>query len=193
MPRERGQRAIGEWDCGVNPRRASPRPLAPGRRSRARRVPTQAWLLTSATLTAQDDSILSGEVGIEARIRKLERPLISKPALLYLPQSMPSHTMSACERKWRKRVAWYAQRRSSLLLDDARASQRAGVCPPNGLTTALPLLVQAEHGARYPPKIRGSVSGARRQIIFGRHHIRGTRCSLVVIDKLPFGPRRSSG
>ncbi len=116
-------------------------PLAPGQAlARAREAQPQAWVLTSATLTAAGrfDHYLA-EVGIEGALTaRWNSPFdFPKQALLYLPQSMPSpYDVQLCAESGGSGVAAGArQRRPSIypVHDTARGRQSGGApAPVNG-------------------------------------------------------------
>lgn len=176
-------------------------PLAPGEAfARARERQTQAWILTSATLTlaGRFDQFLD-EVGLPgARALRWDSPFdFERQGLLYLPQSMPSPLASDFPEQVADMV-WPAIRaaggRAFLLCTTLRAVDRAA----NRLATLmqrdgveLPLLVQ---GAATRSHLLDTFRRAGNAVLVGSVSfwegidVRGDALSLVAIDKLPFAP-----
>ena len=176
-------------------------PLAPGQAlARAREAQPQAWVLTSATLTAAGrfDHYLA-EVGIEgASTARWDSPFdFQRQALLYLPQQMPSpydahFAYNVAE------TAWPLVRanggRAFILCTTLRAVDK--VAERLRLLMALddqplPLLIQGTSTRR---ALIEAFRGSGNAVLIGSISfwegidIRGDALSLVVIDKLPFAP-----
>ena len=176
-------------------------PLAPGQAlARAREAQPQAWILTSATLTAAGrfDHYLA-EVGIEgATTARWNSPFeFARQALLYLPQTLPSPYDAGFSHAVAD-AAWPLIRanggRAFILCTTLRAVDKVA----DRLRQLMALDDQ-----QLPPLIQGTTT--RRALIdaFRRTgnavlvgsisfwegiDIRGDALSLVVIDKLPFAP-----
>ncbi len=176
-------------------------PLMPGQAfARARETQPQAWILTSATLTAAGrfDHYLA-EVGIEnATTARWDSPFdFPQQALLYLPQSLPS----PFDARFAERVAeaaWPLVRanggRAFILCTTLRAVDKVAerLRQLMGLEDQpLPLLVQ---GASPRRALIDAFRGTGNAVLVGSISfwegidIRGDALSLVVIDKLPFAP-----
>ena len=175
-------------------------PLAPGKAlARARESQPQAWVLTSATLTAAGrfDHYLA-EVGIErASTARWNSPFdFPRQALLYLPQSMPS----PYDVRFAKvaEAAWPLVRanggRAFLLCTTLRAVDKVAERLRQLMALddqQLPLLVQGTSTRR---ALIEAFRGSGNAVLVGSISfwegidIRGDALSLVVIDKLPFAP-----
>jgi len=176
-------------------------PLAPGAAfARAREQRTQAWILTSATLTiaGRFDRLVT-DVGVpEAVTRRWESPFdFSRQALLYLPQSMPSPLAAdfperVADAAWPVIAA--SGGRAFVLCTTLRAVERVAARLAEHMgkeDVQLPLLVQGRAPRRAllddfrrvgNAVLVGSVS------FWEGIDVRGDALSLVVIDKLPFAP-----
>jgi ATP-dependent DNA helicase DinG len=176
-------------------------PLAPGATfARLRTGQSQAWILTSATLTlaGRFDRFVA-EIGLpEARTRRWESPFdFARQALLYLPQAMPSpqaddFAEQVAERAWPVIAACGG--RAFVLCTTLRAVDRVAerlrrLMAAEGIE--LPLLIQGNATRRAlldefrrvgNAVLVGSVS------FWEGIDVRGEALSLVVIDKLPFAP-----
>ena len=176
-------------------------PLAPGATfARLRTGQSQAWILTSATLTlaGRFDRFVA-EIGLpEARTRRWESPFdFARQALLYLPQVMPSpqaddFAEQVAERAWPVIAACGG--RAFVLCTTLRAVDRVAerlrrLMAAEGIE--LPLLIQGNATRRAlldefrrvgNAVLVGSVS------FWEGIDVRGEALSLVVIDKLPFAP-----
>ena len=176
-------------------------PLTPGRAlARAREAQPQAWVLTSATLTAAGrfDHYLA-EVGIEdVSTARWSSPFdFPTQALLYLPQSMPSPYDTGFGQKVAE-AAWPLVRanggRAFVLCTTLRAVDKVAERLRQLMTLddqQLPLLIQGTSTRR------ALIEAFRRSgnaVLIGSISfwegidIRGDALSLVVIDKLPFAP-----
>ena len=176
-------------------------PLAPGKAlARAREAQPQAWVLTSATLTAAGrfDHYLD-EVGLEeASTARWNSPFdFPQQALLYLPQSMPSPYDAGFAQKVAE-AAWPLVRanggRAFVLCTTLRAVDRVADRLRQLMALddqPLPLLVQGTSTRRALIEAFRSSGNA---VLVGSISfwegidIRGDALSLVVIDKLPFAP-----
>lgn len=194
-------------------------PLAPGLAlARAREAQPQAWVLTSATLTAAGrfDHFL-GEIGLDATTARWNSPFdFPRQALLYLPQSMPSpydshFSQSVAEAAWPlvranggrafilcttlRAVDKVAERLRQLMAldsDEGRAAPSSRAFAGGAaMHEQLPLLVQGTSTRRALIEAFRSSGNA---VLIGSISfwegidIRGDALSLVVIDKLPFAP-----
>lgn len=176
-------------------------PLAPGRAlARARETQPQAWILTSATLTAAGrfDHYLA-EVGIEdATTARWNSPFdFPQQALLYLPQSMPSpYDVRFAEKV--AEAAWPLVRanggRAFILCTTLRAVDKVAERLRQLMALddqQLPLLVQGSSTRR---ALIDAFRSSGNAVLVGSISfwegidIRGDALSLVVIDKLPFAP-----
>ncbi len=176
-------------------------PLAPGRAlSRAREAQPQAWILTSATLTAAGrfDHYLA-ELGIaDATTARWDSPFdFQRQALLYLPQSLPS----PYDPRFAEQVAeaaWPLVRanggRAFVLCTTLRAVDKVAERLRQLMALddqELPLLVQGTSTRR---ALIDAFRGSGNAVLIGSISfwegidIRGDALSLVVIDKLPFAP-----
>lgn len=176
-------------------------PLAPGQAlARARETQPQAWILTSATLTAAGrfDHYLA-EVGIEdATTARWNSPFdFPQQALLYLPQSMPSpYDVRFAEKV--AEAAWPLVRanggRAFILCTTLRAVDKVAERLRQLMALddqQLPLLVQGSSTRR---ALIDAFRSSGNAVLVGSISfwegidIRGDALSLVVIDKLPFAP-----
>ncbi len=176
-------------------------PLAPGEAfARVREQQTQAWILTSATLTmAGSFAPYLAEIGLpDARTARWESPFdFQRQALLYLPQAMPSPLAGDFAEKVAD-AAWPVIRasggRAFVLCSTLRAVDRVAARLRERMAQdefELPLLVQGASTRR------ALLDDFRRQgnaVLVGSVSfwegidVRGEALSLVVIDKLPFAP-----
>ncbi len=176
-------------------------PLAPGEAfARVRAQQTQAWILTSATLTVvQRFDAFIAETGLaEARTLRWDSPFdFARQALLYLPQPMPS----PLAQDFAERVAdlaWpviaAAGGRAFVLCTTLRAVERVAERLRARMREAdveLPLLVQGTTTRR---ALLDAFRRAGNAVLIGSVSfwegidVRGEALSLVVIDKLPFAP-----
>lgn len=176
-------------------------PLAPGQAlARAREAQPQAWILTSATLTAAGkfDHYLA-ELGIEdATTARWDSPFdFQRQALLYLPQSLPSpYDIRFAEKV--AEAAWPLIRanggRAFILCTTLRAVDKVAERLRQLMALddqELPLLVQGSSTRR---ALIDAFRSAGNAVLIGSISfwegidIRGDALSLVVIDKLPFAP-----
>jgi ATP-dependent DNA helicase DinG len=176
-------------------------PLAPGETfARLRTNQTQAWILTSATLTlAGRFERFVAEMGLpEARTQRWKSPFdFARQALLYLPQPMPSPLANdfaeqVADRAWpviaacggRAFVLCTTLRAVDRVADRLRQRMRG-----DGLE--LPLLTQGVATRRV---LLDEFRRAGNAVLVGSVSfwegidVRGEALSLVVIDKLPFAP-----
>ena len=176
-------------------------PLAPGKAlARAREAQPQAWVLTSATLTAAGrfDHYVD-EVGLEeASTARWNSPFdFPQQALLYLPSSMPSPYDVNFAQKVAE-AAWPLVRanggRAFVLCTTLRAVDKVADRLRQLMALddqALPLLVQGTSTRRALIEAFRSSGNA---VLVGSISfwegidIRGDALSLVIIDKLPFAP-----
>ncbi|MEO8187267.1 MAG: ATP-dependent DNA helicase [Burkholderiaceae bacterium] len=176
-------------------------PLAPGDAlARAREAQPQAWVLTSATLTAAGrfDHYLA-EIGIEdAATARWNSPFdFPTQALLYLPQPMPSPYDTGFAQKVAE-AAWPLVRanggRAFILCTTLRAVDKVAERLRQLMALddqQLPLLVQGTSTRR---ALIDAFRGSANAVLVGSISfwegidIRGDALSLVVIDKLPFAP-----
>jgi ATP-dependent DNA helicase DinG len=174
-------------------------PLAPGATfARLRAQQTQAWILTSATLTlaGRFDRFLA-DIGLpEATTRRWESPFdFARQALLYLPQRMPSpldpdFPEQVADCAWPVIAA--SGGRAFVLCTTLRAVERvAERLRARAQAAGLPLLVQ---GAGTRRALLDAFRRAGNAVLVGSVSfwegidVRGEALSLVVIDKLPFAP-----
>ncbi len=176
-------------------------PLMPGQAlAHAREAQPQAWVLTSATLTAAGrfDHYLA-ELGIEdATTARWNSPFdFPQQALLYLPQSMPSPYDASFAQKVAE-AAWPLVRanggRAFVLCTTLRAVDKVADRLRQLMAIddqPLPLLVQGTSTRR---ALIEAFRGSGNAVLVGSISfwegidIRGDALSLVVIDKLPFAP-----
>jgi ATP-dependent DNA helicase DinG len=168
--------------------------------ARARGLREQAWILTSATLTAgrRFEPFLA-ELGLEgATALRWDSPYdYERQALLYLPSPLPNPEMEdfagqVAEAAWP--VIRAARGRAFVLCSTLRAvgrvAQRLGeLMARDG--DPLPLLVQGEASRRamLASFRRGGGAVLVGSVSFWEGvDVRGDALSLVVIDKLPFAP-----
>ncbi len=176
-------------------------PLAPGESfARLREQQSQAWILTSATLTlaGRFDEYLA-EVGLpEAVTRRWDSPFdFARQGLLYLPEPMPSPLASdfpeqVAEAAWPLIEA--SGGRAFVLCSTLRAVDRVAAALRRTMERVgmeLPLLVQGDSTRR---ALLDSFRRAGNAVLVGSVSfwegidVRGDALSLVVIDKLPFAP-----
>jgi ATP-dependent DNA helicase DinG len=176
-------------------------PLAPGAAfARAREQQSQAWILTSATLTlAGSFAPFQAEIGLpEARTERWESPFdFQQQALLYLPRPLPSPLQGdfperVADAAWPVIAA--SGGRAFVLCSTLRAVERVAARLKQAMQRdglALPLLVQGTSTRR------ALLEEFRRQgnaVLVGSVSfwegidVRGEALSLVAIDKLPFAP-----
>ncbi len=175
-------------------------PLSPGAAfARAREQQTQAWILTSATLTlAGSFAPFLAEIGLQARTVRWDSPFdFQKQALLYLPQPLPSPLAGdfaerVADAAWPVIAA--AGGRTFVLCSTLRAVERVAARLRDAMARdrmELPLLVQGASTRR------ALLDEFRRQgnaVLVGSVSfwegidVRGEALSVVVIDKLPFAP-----
>jgi len=176
-------------------------PLAPGQAlARAREAQPQAWILTSATLTAAGrfDHFLA-EVGIEgATTARWNSPFdFPQQALLYLPKSLPSPNDARFAQVVAE-AAWPLVRanggRAFILCTTLRAVDKVADRLRQLMALddqQLPLLVQGTTTRRAlidAFRTSGSAVLVGSISFWEGIDIRGDALSLVVIDKLPFAP-----
>jgi ATP-dependent DNA helicase DinG len=176
-------------------------PLAPGETfARMRAQQTQAWILTSATLTVAGrfDAYLN-EVGLTtATTRRWDSPFdFERQALLYLPRPMPSPSASdfaeqVADAAWPVIAA--AGGRAFVLCTTLRAVERVAErlrCHMRAHDVELPLLIQGTSTRR---ALLDEFRRSGNAVLVGSVSfwegvdVRGDALSLVVIDKLPFAP-----
>ncbi|MCU0764607.1 MAG: ATP-dependent DNA helicase, partial [Burkholderiaceae bacterium] len=176
-------------------------PLAPGSAfARAREQQSQAWILTSATLTlAGSFAPFLAEIGLpSARTARWDSPFdFPKQGLLYLPRPLPSPKHSdfpeqVADAVWP--VIRAALGRAFVLCSTLRAVERVAARLRSAMQRdqlPLPLLVQGSSPRRALLEqfrrsgnavLVGSVS------FWEGIDVRGEALSLVAIDKLPFAP-----
>jgi ATP-dependent DNA helicase DinG len=176
-------------------------PLAPGAAfARVREQQSQAWILTSATLTVANrfDAFLA-DIGLpEATTRRWDSPFdFPQQGLLYLPQPMPSpaaHDFSEQVALAAWPVIEASHGRAFVLCSTLRAVERVAAVLRRELDRAglgLPLLVQGTSTRR---ALLDEFRRAGNAVLVGSVSfwegidVRGEALSLVVIDKLPFAP-----
>ena len=176
-------------------------PLSPGETfARMRSQQTQAWILTSATLTlaGRFDRFVA-DVGLpQARTQRWSSPFdFARQALLYLPQAMPSpHADDFAEQvadsAWPVIAA--SGGRAFVLCTTLRAVDRVAARLRTRMqaeSNELPLLVQGTATRR---ALLDEFRHAGNAVLVGSVSfwegidVRGEALSLVVIDKLPFAP-----
>ena len=176
-------------------------PLAPGETfARLRAQQTQAWILTSATLTlAGRFERFVAEIGLpDARTRRWESPFdFARQALLYLPQRMPSPQADdfaelVADTAWP--VISACGGRAFVLCTTLRAVDRVAARLRTRMqaeASDLPLLIQGTATRR---ALLDEFRRAGNAVLVGSVSfwegidVRGEALSLVVIDKLPFAP-----
>jgi ATP-dependent DNA helicase DinG len=176
-------------------------PLAPGESfARMREQQSQAWILTSATLTlaGRFDEYLA-EVGLpEAVTRRWDSPFdFANQGLLYLPDPMPS-PLAADFPEQVAQAAWplieASGGRAFVLCSTLRAVDRVAAALRRTMERVgleLPLLVQGDSTRR---ALIDNFRRAGNAVLVGSVSfwegidVRGEALSLVVIDKLPFAP-----
>ena len=167
--------------------------------ARARERGSQAWILTSATLTVASrfDAFL-GEIGLRADTRRWDSPFdFQAQALLYLPDPLPSPDSEYFAEEVAD-AAWPVIRasggRAFVLCATLRAVERVAArllecMRADGVE--LPLLIQGQGTRR---SLLQSYRAATGAVLVGSISfwegidVRGDALSLVVIDKLPFAP-----
>lgn len=176
-------------------------PLAPGDSfARVREQQSQAWILTSATLTlANRFEAFLAEIGLpDATTRRWDSPFdFPQQGLLYLPQPMPSPLASDFAEQVAA-AAWplieASHGRAFMLCSTLRAVDRVAEALQRQMRQAevdLPLLVQ---GTSTRPALLDEFRRAGNAVLVGSVSfwegidVRGEALSLVVIDKLPFAP-----
>jgi ATP-dependent DNA helicase DinG len=176
-------------------------PLAPGEAfARVREQNTQAWILTSATLTlaGRFDEFLA-EIGLpEATPRRWDSPFdFPSQGLLYLPQPLPSPSATdfpdqVADAAWP--VIEAAHGRAFVLCSTLRAVDRVAERLRRKIDAAglgLPLLVQGTSTRR---ALLDEFRRAGNAVLVGSVSfwegidVRGEALSVVAIDKLPFAP-----
>jgi ATP-dependent DNA helicase DinG len=176
-------------------------PLLPGDTfARLRERQTQAWILTSATLTlAGGFEQFIAEIGLtNARTRRWESPFdFTRQALLYLPQRMPSPQAEdfadqVADCAWPVIAACGG--RAFVLCTTLRAVDRVAARLRTRMqaeASELPLLIQGTATRR---ALLDEFRRAGNAVLVGSVSfwegidVRGEALSLVVIDKLPFAP-----
>jgi ATP-dependent DNA helicase DinG len=176
-------------------------PLAPGESfARMREQQSQAWILTSATLTlaGRFDEYLA-DIGLpEATTRRWDSPFdFARQGLLYLPEPMPSPLASDFPEQVAK-AAWQlieaSGGRAFVLCSTLRAVDRVAAALRRTMELTgveLPLLVQGDSTRR---ALIDNFRRAGNAVLVGSVSfwegidVRGEALSLVVIDKLPFAP-----
>jgi ATP-dependent DNA helicase DinG len=176
-------------------------PLSPGETfARMRAQQTQAWVLTSATLTlAGSFDRFVEEMGVpQARTRRWESPFdFARQALLYLPPLMPSPLADAFAEQVAD-CAWpviaACGGRAFVLCTTLRAVERVAARLRTRMlaeSSELPLLIQGTATRR---ALLDEFRRAGNAVLVGSVSfwegidVRGEALSLVVIDKLPFAP-----
>lgn len=168
--------------------------------ARARQAQTQAWILTSATLTVAGrfDAFVAATGLTQARTERWESPFdYAKQGRLYLPPKIPEPGSSDFARAVAQAV-WpvlkAAQGRAFVLCTTLRATERVASFLRELLVQSghhWPLLVQGEQ-TRQALLDRFRTSG--HAILVGSVSfwegidVRGEALSVVAIDKLPFAP-----
>jgi len=176
-------------------------PLLPGETfARLREQQTQAWILTSATLTlaGRFDRFVA-EIGLpQANTRRWESPFdFARQALLYLPRLMPSpqaedFAEQVADCAWPVIAACGG--RAFVLCTTLRAVDRVAARLRARMldqSSELPLLIQGTATRR---ALLDEFRRAGNAVLVGSVSfwegidVRGEALSLVVIDKLPFAP-----
>jgi ATP-dependent DNA helicase DinG len=176
-------------------------PLLPGETfARLREQQTQAWILTSATLTlaGRFDRFVA-EIGLpQAKTRRWESPFdFARQALLYLPRLMPSpqaedFAEQVADCAWPVIAACGG--RAFVLCTTLRAVDRVAARLRARMldqSSELPLLIQGTATRR---ALLDEFRRAGNAVLVGSVSfwegidVRGEALSLVVIDKLPFAP-----
>jgi len=176
-------------------------PLLPGETfARLREQQTQAWILTSATLTlaGRFDRFVA-EIGLpQARTQRWESPFdFARQALLYLPRLMPSpqaedFAEQVADCAWPVIAACGG--RAFVLCTTLRAVDRVAArlrVRMSDQSSELPLLIQGTATRR---ALLDEFRRAGNAVLVGSVSfwegidVRGEALSLVVIDKLPFAP-----
>jgi ATP-dependent DNA helicase DinG len=167
--------------------------------ARARERASQAWILTSATLTvASRFDAFVGEIGLRATTRRWDSPFdFPSQALLYLPDPLPSPDGERFAEEVAD-AAWPVIRasggRAFVLCATLRAVERVAARLLERMRESgveLPLLIQGQGTRRNLLQTYRATSGA---VLVGSISfwegidVRGDALSLVVIDKLPFAP-----
>jgi len=198
-------RTVAEWVRWINASTHGAQfhatPLSPGETfARLRAQQTQAWILTSATLTlaGRFDRFVA-EMGLpQARTQRWESPFdFARQALLYLPQRMPSPLAGdfpeqVADCAWPVIAACGG--RAFVLCTTLRAVDRVAARLRMRMaaeSSELPLLIQGTATRR---ALLDEFRRAGNAILVGSVSfwegidVRGEALSLVVIDKLPFAP-----
>jgi ATP-dependent DNA helicase DinG len=187
--RHRTRRAVSFDAAGAGPAFA-----------RARQQQSQAWILTSATLTlAGSFAPFLAEIGLpQAQTARWDSPFdFQQQALLYLPQPLPSPLQSdfperVADAAWPVIAA--AGGRAFVLCSTLRAVDRVAARLRMAMAreqVALPLLVQ---GASTRRALLDEFRRHGNAVLVGSVSfwegidVRGGALSVVVIDKLPFAP-----
>lgn len=176
-------------------------PLAPGEAfSRVREQQSQAWILTSATLTVANrfDAFLA-DVGLPgATTRRWDSPFdFATQGMMYLPQPMPRPLASdfaeqVAAASWP--VIEASHGRAFVLCSTLRAVDRVAAALRQWMDRArssLPLLVQGQSTRRallQEFRLSGNAVLVGSISFWEGIDVRGEALSLVVIDKLPFAP-----
>jgi ATP-dependent DNA helicase DinG len=176
-------------------------PLNPGAAlARAREQQTQAWILTSATLTlAGSFAPFLADIGLpQARTERWESPFdFGRQALLYLPRPLPSPQQGdfperVADAAWPVIAA--AGGRAFVLCSTLRAVERVAARLQETIgreRVPLALLVQGTSTRRaLLDEFRRSGNGVLvGSVSFWEGiDVRGEALTVVVIDKLPFAP-----
>ena len=176
-------------------------PLAPGAAfARAREQQSQAWILTSATLTvAGSFGPFLAQMGLsKARTAHWDSPFdFSRQALLYLPRPLPSPAQADFPERVAA-AAWpviaAAGGRAFVLCSTLRAVERVAARLRQLIEDddrALPLLVQGSSTRR---ALLDEFRRSGNAVLVGSVSfwegidVRGDALSVVAIDKLPFAP-----
>ncbi len=168
--------------------------------ARARDQRIQAWILTSATLTAarRFEPFLD-EVGLPgARVAQWDSPFdFARQALLYLPEHMPNAQSvqfpeDVADAAWP--VVCASRGRAFILCSTLRAVSRVARRLREHIEREGQALSVLEQGASSRAAMLAEFRGAANAILVGSVSfwegvdVRGPALSVVVIDKLPFAP-----
>jgi ATP-dependent DNA helicase DinG len=176
-------------------------PLVPGAAfARARERHTQAWILTSATLTVAGcfDPFIA-EIGLAATVtRRWGSPFdFGRQARLYLPRPAPSPLLAdfperVADCAWPLLAA--AGGRAFILCSTLRAVERVAARLRSLMARHALDLLLLEQGAGTRSALLDDFRHRRNAVLVGSVSfwegidVRGAALALVVIDKIPFAP-----